>query len=71
MPVRSSLAELAHLEAQARAQGARLIYSRDVQRGGHCLLRGKPVVLLGSRLSAEEKIEVLQAFFSSALRQPS
>jgi hypothetical protein len=65
--VRRAEAELSRLEALAKSQAVRIIYSRHLQRGGHCRVRGRPVVLIGSQLSPDDKLEVLQQGLSSLL----
>jgi hypothetical protein len=44
----------------ARKRQVRIIASRRLQRGGYCLLRGRPVVMIPSHLGIEEKLEVLR-----------
>ena len=47
------------LEARAKALSVRIIYSRHLQRGGHCWLHGRPIVLVSSHLEAQEKVDLL------------
>ena len=48
------------LEAQAKSLSIRVIYSRLLQRGGHCWLHGRPIVLLSSHLDVQEKVDLLK-----------
>ena len=48
------------LEAQAKSMSIRVIYSRQLQRGGHCWLHGRPIVLLSSQLDVQEKVDLLK-----------
>jgi hypothetical protein len=54
------VARLTRLETMARERLVRVVYSRQLLRGGHCRLRGQPIVLIGSQLGAEEKAELLE-----------
>jgi hypothetical protein len=58
--MRSAKADLARLEELAHREQIRIITSRHLQRGGHCVLRGRPLVLVASHLSDEEKVELLR-----------
>ena len=48
------------LEAQAKSLSIRVIYSRHLQRGGHCWLHGRPIVLVSSHLDLQEKVDLLK-----------
>jgi hypothetical protein len=50
---------LHQLEAQAKSLSVRVVYSRLLQRGGHCWLHGQPLAIVASQLDVREKVEVL------------